>query len=91
MVETWPHQSKQAQNEYLASLWREHRKTRSFPETAHEAAQMSCDSSLMGDWFHDNHADLYTLTYATGLRLTRIDESSYRQEAEYLTKKEVTQ
>jgi len=91
MLEEWPNQNKARQNVFIDSLWREHRKTVDCPTTAHEAMQMSCDASLMEDWFYANRQGLDALTYARGLRLARMDERGYRADARYLTKKELEQ
>ena len=80
------HYDKKDQNEYLDELWRQHRKTIEYPETALEANQLSYEASLMQDWFMDNHKDLYTLTYARGLKLTRHDIRAHKGEARYLAK-----
>ena len=80
------HYSKQDQNEYLDELWRKHRKTIEYPETEAQANQLSYEASIMQDWFMDNNNDLYTLTYARGLKLTQYDIRAYRGQARYLAK-----
>ena len=76
--------NKQDQNEYLASLWRAHRKTVDLPETYNEAMQLSYEAKTMLHWFYDNSNDLNTTTYAGGIRLARLDVGSYEDEARYL-------
>ena len=39
------HYDKKDQNEYLDELWRQHRKTIEYPETALEANQLSYEAS----------------------------------------------
>tara|TARA_R110000823_G_scaffold948_1_gene3846 strand:+ start:146 stop:418 length:273 start_codon:yes stop_codon:yes gene_type:complete len=80
--------NKQAQNEYLASLWREHRKTVELPKTSDEAMQLSYEAKTMLHWFYDNSDDIGMTTYAGGLRLARLDVGSYEDEARYLAKRE---
>ena len=91
MLEEWPNQNKADQNIFIDSLWRSHRKITDLPKTADEAKMLSYEARLMQDWFYANHNELATLTYARGLRLARMDEHSYKSEADYLTKKELEQ
>ena len=86
--------NKKDQNEHKARLWREKRKTIPCPETAGQAIQLSYEAGTMLDWFYANRSDLYVLTYALGLKLSRYDVGSWKSEARYLArkeKKEVTQ
>tara|TARA_R110000737_G_scaffold2516_1_gene6943 strand:+ start:1374 stop:1631 length:258 start_codon:yes stop_codon:yes gene_type:complete len=83
--------NKQDQNEYLASLWRAHRKTVDLPKTSDEAMQLSYEAKSVLHWLYANSNDICLTTYAGGLRLARLDVGSYEDEARYLAKKEVTQ
>ena len=83
--------NKEDQNEYLASLWRAHRKTVDLPKTADEAMQLSYEAKTMLHCFYDNSNDIGMTTYAGGLRLARLDVGSYENEARCLAKREVTQ